>query len=290
MALMKRAPSAARAAVPAARLQLSAFSLAPETFRGPGFVFLHAIGLSHHSWEATARRVAAHGPAHALTLAGFGESDFAPDDDYSLRAQAERVLTGVRAAGLREWILVGNSLGGAVALAAALAAPAESVGLVLANPAAYRQGLPWVGRLGLLPGMHHVLRAVPSWSLRAGLVIGSGSRGWTTAAHGQRCQQAFRRRGGSRAFALSLRALYGAELAALERRYPEVTAPTLLLRGERDWLVPRWVTQRLARALPNARLVPLPNLGHFPQEEDPGQIAELCLEFARERVQGDGRS
>lgn len=267
-------------------LHLATWSAGPEREPWPdlGFVFLHAIGLTHHSWEAAAGRVAREYPALALTLPGAGESDLPPDGDYSLAGQARRILAAARAhwgeQGPRRWVLVGNSLGGAVALAAAVGGAQEIVSLVLVNAAAYRQALPGVGHLGHLPGMHWLVRAAPRWSIRAGLTVGSGRWGWTTDQHGHRCQQAFRRPGGSLAFLLMLRALYGPELSHLAPRYPRLEVPALVLHGQRDPLIPRWSSARLAQEIPTARLVPLPNLGHFPQEEDPRRVAELCLSAA----------
>jgi pimeloyl-ACP methyl ester carboxylesterase len=271
-------PRASLRAGGAAPVQLAAWRGGGEG--AVGFLFLHAIGLSHHSWLETARRVAAARPVLALTLAGFGASDLAPDRDYSLAAQARRALAAARDAGPPRWVLVGNSLGGAVALAGALASPEQVAGLVLVNAAAYRRGLPWLGHLGRLWGSHHLLRAAPAWTLRAGIAVGAGTRGWTTAAHGQRCRQALGRRGGSDAFTRSLRVLYGHELDQLARRYPAVACPALVLRGEHDPLIPAWVAERLAGELPNARHALLPGLGHFPQEENPALLAEHCLAFS----------
>src|SRR5438128_1849858 len=82
-----------------------------------------------------------------------------------------------------------------VALAAARVPGASVAGLVLVNAAAYPGALPWVGRPGMLPGADRLLGLTPAWCLRLGLVLGSGSRGWTMAAHGHRCRTAFRRAG-----------------------------------------------------------------------------------------------
>jgi pimeloyl-ACP methyl ester carboxylesterase len=272
----------------AASFELAAWQSPPAGWGRPGigFLFLHAIGLCHRSWEAAARRVGEHYAAVALTLAGFGESDLAPGDDYSLQAHAGHVLGALAALGEQggapdRWVLVGNSLGGAVALAAAPAAADRIAGMVLVNAAAYPGALPWIGRPGCVPGAQRLLALTPAWCLRLGLVVGSGRRGWTTPAHGQRCRAAFRRPGGSRAFTLTLRSLYGAELALQAAHYPRIGCPCLVLRGERDPLIRPAVSERLARDLPDARLLSLPRRGHFPQEEDPAQIADLCLGFGR---------
>jgi pimeloyl-ACP methyl ester carboxylesterase len=276
------------AALEAAPLRLHAWYSEDEIPRGErglpaavaGFIFLHAVGLSYHSWLPAARLVGRQRPALALTLAGFGESDLAPDDDYSLRTQAARVVAFALQAGLERWVLVGNSLGAAIAMAAATAEPERTAGLVLVNAAVYRRGLPRVGWFGCLPGMDRLLGVVPSWGLGAAMVVGSGRRGWVKAEHGRRCREALRRPGGSRAFVLSLRALYGPELDLLGSVFAGIRCPALVLRGERDPLIPAWVSERLASELPDARLEFLPRLSHFAQEEGPALVAEHCLCFA----------
>ncbi len=246
----------------------------------PGFVFLHAIGLSHHSWLPAARLVARRHPVLALTMAGFGESDLASDGDYSLRTQAARALAAADTVEFERAVLVGNSLGGAVAQAAALAEPERTAALVLVSPAINLGGLPVLGKIGHLTPAQWALWAAPAWAMRAGLVVGSGSPGWTTLEHGLRCQATFRRPGGGYAFAATLRALYSADAAALAEEIPSVRCPVMILRGSRDPLIPRSLMERLAGAFHNARLVSLPRLGHFAQEEEPGLVAGYCLRAA----------
>jgi proline iminopeptidase len=52
-------------------------------------------------------------------------------------------------------------------------------------------------------------------------------------------------------------------------RLHEITAPTVVVHGEHDWVVPRERARELARGLPNARLEFIPNAGHFPFAEEP---------------------
>ena len=50
-----------------------------------------------------------------------------------------------------------------------------------------------------------------------------------------------------------------------------IRAPTLLVWGEKDRLIPFSNAQDYLKAIPNSRLVSFPDLGHVPQEEDPAQ-------------------
>ena len=56
-----------------------------------------------------------------------------------------------------------------------------------------------------------------------------------------------------------------------EPRLHAITAPTLLVWGEKDGLIPFANAQDYLKAIPDVRLVALPDLGHVPQEEDPSR-------------------
>jgi pimeloyl-ACP methyl ester carboxylesterase len=67
----------------------------------------------------------------------------------------------------------------------------------------------------------------------------------------------------------------GVDLALLRK----VKAPTLILWGGKDRLLPPALGERLAREIPHARLMVFPGLGHVPQEEDPQQTLAVVRRF-----------
>lgn len=109
------APRAVRLAVP------SGITLAAEVggpLDGPTVVLLHGGGQTRHSWAATFRALVDDGwRVSSVELRGHGDSDWAPDGDYSLDAFAEDVRA-VATSLDRPPILVGASLGGLSALVA----------------------------------------------------------------------------------------------------------------------------------------------------------------------------
>lgn len=225
-----------------------------------------------------ASRVGERFPVLALDLAGFGECPPPPDGDYCLEAQARHVIGAAAEAGFSRWVLVGNSLGGSVALAAAQLAPGQTSALVLVNAAAWPDGLRPLGRLAAVTGRlriaRPVLQTVPTWALALGLRLGSGS-----AAHAARCRNILGQASGSRAFLATVNELAGDGLSRLSLDYGAVTCPALVLHGDRDPLLSIRSSERLAAALPAGRLQILRGLGHFPQEQDPDLLARLCLEM-----------
>jgi pimeloyl-ACP methyl ester carboxylesterase len=71
----------------------------------------------------------------------------------------------------------------------------------------------------------------------------------------------------------------GFERYRLEPALPEITAPTLLMWGERDQIVPLAAMRRFQELIPGARRVVIPDSGHVPQMEAPRQAAEGYLRF-----------
>src|SRR5438445_5902805 len=133
----------------------STVSLAADHVAGQGrpMVLLHAIGLSRISWEWVLPRIAAFGPAWAFDLLGFGESDKPASADYRVSAQADRIVAALDSLGVQEAVWVGNSLGAAIGLAAAVRHPERVAALALVAPAAYRDILPFWASLGTrVPG------------------------------------------------------------------------------------------------------------------------------------------
>ena len=126
-------------ASPPAAAQQPAF--APETFRversgsGEPVIFLPGLASSGAVWDSIVARLPG-AEAHVLTLAGFGDVP-AADNRPILETVAREVAAYIRAAGLREPVIVGHSLGGTLALMIAAQEP-ELVG-----PLVIVDGLPY---------------------------------------------------------------------------------------------------------------------------------------------------
>jgi pimeloyl-ACP methyl ester carboxylesterase len=113
-------------------------SLSGDRWRGEGrdaptVVLLHGGGQTRHSWDRTAARLAASGrTAVALDARGHGDSDWDPEQDYSLDAFATDLVTFLGSLD-RPPVLVGASLGGITALIVAGEHPGLAAGLVLVD-------------------------------------------------------------------------------------------------------------------------------------------------------------
>jgi pimeloyl-ACP methyl ester carboxylesterase len=247
---------------------------------GLPIVLLHAIGLTRLSWEWVLPPLAEFGPAWAFDLLGFGDSDKPAGADYRVSAQADRIVAALDSLEVPEAVWVGNSLGAAIGLAAAVHHPERVAALALIGPAAYREMLPiWASLTARVPGAPVLLRfgALP---LAAGALLYTFvDPRRVSRRHIAAYARSLSSPGGSVAMRAAARALYSGDLDRLAPHYREARCPVLILQGTRDRIVPNTVAQWLLRDLPQARLEWLEGLGHFPQEEAPDRVAAALAAF-----------
>ena len=182
--------------------------------------------------------------------------------------------------GAQQAILIGNSLGGAVAMQFTLAHPERVSALVLVDPEVYNGGSPaWLRPLLATPEMRHL------GPLIARQIEKSGPELIKTAWHDPSKIPA-------ETIALYERplqannwdiALWDFTLATgtsdLPPHLKEFNLPTLVITGDDDRIVPTADTIRLAGELPEAQLVVIPNAGHVPHEEQPAAFMAAVQKF-----------
>ena len=218
---------------------------------------------------------------------GHGESSKPADElDYSLDTFAADVLALAEALGFEHFDLLGHSMGGMVAQHVVLDAPDHVTSLVLMN----------TGH-GTVEGIEPELAELGIGLARQGMdaladVLASIESPLDTPAH----QRLLAEHPEHREFDdRKLRACSGAMYAAMAIELLEehdrlddlttVTVPTLVLVGEEDakFLGP---SERMAEAIPDARLVVLADAGHSPQFENPTAWEEAVFGFLAEVIEG----
>lgn len=248
---------------------------------GPRVLLVHPIGFDRHSWEEVIPRLSTEFQLAALDLPGHGESDKPFDADYGLWSLGARVHHFLDELGWSDAVVVGNSLGGGVALSLTLQAPERVRGLALINSVAFRSGLPLIGRLAFVPLLPLTTAYTPRLALRLGLATPRSRWRSVTAKRCDAARRYLRSHEGRGAFFRALRQLYGPDLDQMAERYGEIHCPTLVLHGERDPLIGLRHAARLATSIPTARLETLPGCGHFPQEECPNETFQHLERFLR---------
>jgi pimeloyl-ACP methyl ester carboxylesterase len=182
--------------------------------------------------------------------------------------------------GLEQAILVGHSWAGGVALAAAIGHPDRVGGMVLVSSVGPGEHLGWDDRLLAAPVLGEVIAAAGIGGI--GLVLG---RPRVLALAGRRLDGRARdavtalahlTRGGSRvwrSFVAEQRALI-AEIDGLGAGLGTIRAPTVVLHGAADRLVPATVAETVAAAVPGATLRLLNGAGHLLPRDHPAAVAQ----------------
>jgi pimeloyl-ACP methyl ester carboxylesterase len=251
----------------------------PTDASTPPALLLHGLGLTSYTWRFVQQRLEEGRPTLAVDLLGFGRTEKPPSADYSLPGIARAVLALMDALGIEKTALVGHSLGGGVALLAAGMAPGRVERLALVGSVGYPQPEPPFVTWPRLP-----LAWLPLTLFRRKF-IGEGLR--LAFVHPERLSRdaieeyaaPYAHAMGAKAYVRVCRALKQEELAQYNERYPTLDLPALILHGERDNVVPRWVAERLAADLPRAELHILPGMGHMLPEEEPELTADLLRPF-----------
>jgi len=242
----------------------------PQSFwrggTGALVIFLHGANDQAGTWVRVLGSVTGTHEVVLVDLAGHGDS--APVDGplgmSDLRDGLDAVMAAVSAGAPAT--LVGNSLGGYLALVYATRHPKRISHVVLVNGAAVR-GDGSEAQVSLLPRTRDEAR-------RALAATMSPSSPGVPAF----VLDDLVRRAPSSPLARLMRSPSAGE-SELEDRLPEVHVPVTLIWGEDDQVLPIAYARRVAAALPSAKVVPLPHCGHVPQRECP-QLLGPALEDA----------
>ena len=253
-------------------------------------LFVHGLEGSSRNWTDLMDLLRSRLACEAMDLPGFGDSPPRPDGRYSIAALAQTViaLIGKRQRGPVH--LIGNSLGGAVAVKVAATRPDLIRTLTLISPALpdLRPRLdlvrfPVVGLPRLGPRLIRQYQTALPPERRVAAVIAtcySNPGLYPQARFAAEVAELGRRDSLEYAVAAlmgSARAL-SAEFLRKGRHSPwrdvaRITAPSLVIYGQHDRLVDPRAAGRAAHVFADARIVVLPRTGHVAQMERPGLVA-----------------
>jgi len=226
-----------------------------ERGAGDPLILIHGLSASGRWWTRNISALAEHHRVYVVDLAGFGRS----------RA-AQRPALGETGAFLERWMdslnierasLVGHSMGGAIAARLAADFPARVDRLVLVNAAA----LP-LSRSGMVLrfGLGGVFRSVSPAFLP--VVVADGWRAGPVSVIG------------------AARDLLQADIRA---KLSQIEAPTLVIWGERDRILPLALGEQLSTAIPDARLHVIRGAGHNPMWDRSAEFNEAALDFLAQK-------
>jgi pimeloyl-ACP methyl ester carboxylesterase len=230
-------------------------------------ILLHGLGSSLHTWEPWARTLALRFRVIRYDLPGFGLTGADPTGDYT-DARSVAVLAALMdTLAVPRASLVGNSMGGKLAWQFAADHPDRVDRLVLISPDGYASPGFEYGKKAEVPLVARLLPyTLPTWMLRMNLAPAYGDASRLTEGTVTRYRDLMLAPGVRRAL---LERTAQVMLEPPEPMLRRIQAPTLLVWGEKDGLIPFSNAQDYLKVIPQARLVSFPDLGHVPQEENP---------------------
>ncbi|NYD67726.1 alpha/beta fold hydrolase [Agromyces atrinae] len=220
---------------------------------GPSFVLLHGLGMGQRYWSELADRLAETGRVYALDLPGFGDAP-EPPEPLDMAASGDFVAHMISEEKLENVVLVGHSMGSQVAVEAAARHPHLVERLVLIAPTVNPHER---------TAAKQALRMLQDASLSQPRVFAIGAFYYLKA--------------GPRWYIKKLRTMLAHHV---EETMPRIVDETLVIRGEKDRLVPRDWADEVVRLIPHARLVEVRGRGHETMITAGEQVARLIAEFA----------
>lgn len=255
-------------------------------------MLLHGFGTSIGHWRHNLEVLGQQHTVYALDMLGFGASRKACAD-YKIDLWVDQVYEFWQTFIRQPMVLVGNSIGSLVCLAAAAAHPEMVKGIILINlpdlslreeamPGWLRPIVSTVEGLVaspiLLKTLFHVVRRPPVVRKWAGLAYASPVA--VTAELVEILTGPAQDRGAAATFSALFRAMTSTNFGPrVKTILPTLDIPMLLMWGRKDRMIPPKLARQFVELNPNLELIELDDAGHCPHDEQPEQVNQILLDW-----------
>lgn len=263
-------------------LEVTTKSVGPWTWRyhssgrGPALVLIHGIGANLYCWRWLIPHLNTRFRVLAIDLPGFGGSSKPKSETYGLDEQCDRIFAFLDALAIDQAFVVGNSMGGNIALWLARSRPERIRGVTVIAPATSPKLIPLnLNRLAWASAPLSLLLSRPAlrWAHRRTV---SRKERVDLARVEESYRTYVRRPEAVRSFLRATEAIRDPRLPAALK---EVKDPVLLLWGARDRLVSKKTIDDLEAALGATSRHVHETGGHHLQEDEPEWVAQHIVEF-----------
>jgi pimeloyl-ACP methyl ester carboxylesterase len=255
--------------------------------KGPVLLLVHGMAGSSVTWKHVMPALAKRFTVLAPDLLGQGQSD-KPRGEYSLGTHVNTLRDLLDGLGYKRATVIGQSLGGGVAMQLAYEFPERCERLVLVDSGGLGREVTFLLRMLTVPGFESVFpffctprlrnagNLVATWLGHAGVRSTPASqeiwRSYASLADAESRQAFFR----------SLRDvidLSGQAVSALGRLYRAAQLPTLIVWGAQDPFIPVSHAVAAHQAIPDSRLEIFDGVGHYPHCEAPERFVAVLVDF-----------
>jgi pimeloyl-ACP methyl ester carboxylesterase len=258
---------------------------------GPVLVMVHGFSANLETWEPWVKRLGAEYRIISLDLPGHGLTS-APEG-YTLKRTGfvDIVDETVTKLGVEKFVLIGNSMGGGVTWAYTLAHPEKVQGAVLVNAAGWLEPReesdegPFIFKVLRNPVGRAIVKDLDvSAMTRAGLrdAFEPTPDMATDAMVARYVEMA--RAPGHKDIILGLMSSFDPKDAATKEKLAAITAPTLVLHGTEDRLIPVSAAGKFGDAIPGAQVIIYDKVGHVPMEQIPDRSAADLAAWLKAKV------
>ena len=233
----------------------------------PALLLLHGFGSSLQTWDRWTPQLALKYRVIRLDLPGFGLTGESPSKKYSQDQDVATLVDFVNKLNVSSYALVGHSLGGKMAWGLAAAQPERVKALVLMAPDGFAPESQWGSKPYEVPAIMELMKlCLPKYLVRRFVDTAFSDPQWLTEPLVDRYHDMLRAPG-----------VRGAILDRADQtiytnpipRLKQIQAPTLLIWGADDPMIPSSNAASYAAVLRHSTTVVLPKLGHVIQEEQP---------------------
>jgi pimeloyl-ACP methyl ester carboxylesterase len=255
---------------------------------GRNIVLIHGFASSTYTWEDMVTKLqhayknnGKPGPhIWAVDMKGFGWSDKPADAKYDPFALVDDAYIWMNTVGIDNAIVVGNSLGGAIAWAMALDHPEKVRALVLIDSGGYPMNGDNYTVFSRTPFMQAgadllFSRKLVAMVLRKAFYDCSKVTDSRIDAYYNR----LRTKGGLDSQMLMLKTFDPEQARSHVKRIPDIKQETLIIWGEQDSWIPLKYGHQFHRDIKRSTLAVIPQCGHMPQEEKPAEVADKLYRF-----------
>lgn len=248
---------------------------------GPALVLLHGSNASLHTWEPWVAQIGDQFRMVSIDLPGHGLTGPVPGDDYSQEAMMQFVNEFTTVMNIERFALVGQSMGGGIAARFAIRHPERLTALILVNAAGMPTKMPrdpgWAQVIARTPVVQDILLYVaPRILFESALKRSVVNQAVATPEAVDR-YWILNRKVGNRA--ATLKRFQTPFDTFVKDNVGRITAPTLILWGDRDAITPPDIGQAYNAAIKGSKLVVFRNIGHLTMEETPEQSARAVRQF-----------
>ncbi len=247
------------------------------TKSAPAVIFLHGFGASLHTWEPWANALANDLRVIRIDLPGSGLSPPDPTGDYTDKRSLHIINALMDKLGLARASLVGHSIGGRIAWTFAGTYPARVDKLVLVSPDGFASPGFEYGKTPEVPAMAKLMRfALPKPLLTMSLKPAYANQATMTDALATRYHDMMLAPGSRDALLARMAQTVLVDPPPILKR---ITAPTLLVWGEQDGMIPFANSNDYLKAIAGSRRVSFKGVGHLPHEEAPAESVGAVRDF-----------